>query len=87
MQENTWRFPGPEPKLTSHREFVSFLHAVLKRGEVSWVVTDKSTYEWDQINLNRDQFFQNIEHDAMSRAFVGVFYPDAGRMEYSSFRF
>lgn len=73
------------PTQTSKSEFLQFLNDTLKKAEVSWVTTDVRSFEWDEINLDKSRFVKQLDSLRFKKAFVGIFYADTKRMEYSAF--
>jgi hypothetical protein len=78
-------FPITKPTSLTKERFVKFLKRALSDGEVSWITTDKRTYDWADINLNRKAFLKKLSQAHFTRAFVGVFYSKEKRTDYLSF--
>ena len=70
----------------SKEEFLVLLAEVLQKAEVSWVTTDARSFEWDEINRDKPKFVESLRSLKFSKAFVGTFYADTKKMEYSTFR-
>jgi hypothetical protein len=55
------------------------------KSEVSWVTTDVRSFEWDEINLNKSKFVNQLDSLKFKKAFIGIFDSSTKRMEYSAF--
>lgn len=87
QSSNKWTFPGAEPKQVRKENFLEYLRNVIRKGEISWLITDTKSFEWAEINFDKKKFLEHLSSLRFTRAFVGVFYPENTRMEYASFRF
>jgi hypothetical protein len=69
------------PTEISKRDFLRFL----VESEVSWVTTDARSFEWDEINLNKPKFINQLDSLRFRKAFVGIFNSSIKQMEYFAF--
>ena len=70
----------------SKEDFLEFLDFVMKAADVSWLTTDIETFEWHQINANKDRFLEKLRGLNFKKVFIGVFNPNTKRMEYYKFK-
>jgi len=68
------------------QEFLNFVKKTQRRGEISWLTTDKYSFEWHEINSDKKQFLKDLSRLKFKKAHVGVFYRESKDTEYISFK-
>ncbi|HLH45490.1 MAG TPA: hypothetical protein VKV31_01870 [bacterium] len=54
------------------------LGEALRDKEVSWVVTDRANYGWEDINPRRDEFLKRLGSDGFTKVWYRVYDPKEG---------
>jgi hypothetical protein len=62
-----------------------FLRFLVESEVVSWVTTDARSFEWDEINLDKPRFINQLGSLRFRKAFVGIFNSSIKQMEYFAF--
>jgi hypothetical protein len=71
--------------MVDKQTFLRFLKEQMKAYEVSWLVTDARSFEWNEINSNPSAFIKGIKALKFRKAFMGVFNPQTKQMVYYAF--
>jgi hypothetical protein len=79
-------FEAQEPSEIDRTKFMGFLENAMRRAELSWLVTEKRSFDWSEINLDRKKFKKEINELQFKKAYVGIFYSEEKKTEYTSFK-
>lgn len=79
-------FDAPKPQEITKQEFIKKLKSIIaKGGELSWLTTDKHSFEWAEINRDTTSFLRRLSTLDFHMAGIGEFYPSTKQTNYSSF--
>lgn len=70
----------------SKKEFLKFIDDLTKTQELSWFTTDSKTFEWTEINQNRQAFVKAIRKLHFAKAYLGIFDKRNLETEYKAFK-
>ncbi|WKT58519.1 hypothetical protein QVH35_03805 [Candidatus Nitrosotenuis chungbukensis] len=86
MTDTTSRFLVGEQTSIAKKEFLKYIKDVQKQSEISWLITDKRSFEWVEINQQKQKFEKELETTNFKTACVGVFNPKDKSTQYSSYK-
>jgi len=82
----TMKFINQEPLTVKKKELVSQLKKLPKNTEVSWLITDKRSYGWSEINQQKQKFIKELSSTNFKAACVGTFNTKTKKTKYSSYK-
>lgn len=80
------KFLVGDPVEFKKEEFVEHLMDIQQRNEISWLITDSRSFEWNEINEEKQAFIKELRSTDFSSACIGVFDTESKNTEYSSFK-
>ena len=79
-------FDVPKLQEITKTNFLKILKSAIDQGgEISWFTTDKTSFEWSEINENVRKFLQKIQTLDFKTVGIAIFYPKTKQMQYNSF--
>lgn len=80
-------FDAPKPQEISKSNLIKHLLSIIEEGgELSWLTTDKQSFDWSEVNVNTRQFLKKLSSLAFNMVGIAVFYPETKKTTYLSFK-
>ena len=72
----------------SKMDFINNIETMIKNGgEITWLSTENSSFEWSEINVSTKKFLKNLEKTLDYKMVdVGIFYPQTKETVYESYK-
>lgn len=80
-------FDAPKLQEITKIDFLKFIKSELSDGgEISWFTTDKTSFEWSEINVNVRKFLQKMQTLEFNTVGIAIFYSKTKKTVHSSFK-
>jgi len=86
MSDPQARFLTQPPIEVKKTAFLKQLEEIQQKDEISWLITNKRSFGWSEINQEKPKFVKELQSTKFETACVGVFNPNTKETKYSSYK-